>query len=164
VESRPVSAAEGDLDDLRREVAIAAIDEDAHWQSERYGVPSRFACPDCGGVLWASSATGPLTFRCEVGHAYSAGTLAEQQTEEVERAMWAALRALEDKAELAARRVVAAREREGGSEDVVRRLTVQREAAQAHAAAIRGVLRSNGRSGMSTGDSSARPDPERRAD
>lgn len=140
VETRPVLDPRGNLDDLKREVAMAALDEDVHWNTERYGVPSRFACPDCGGVLWLSSANGPLTFRCEVGHAYSGGDLAEGQTNELERALWAAVRALEDTAELAALRAAGARDR--GTDDVARRLAVQREAAQAHAAVIRELLRS----------------------
>jgi two-component system chemotaxis response regulator CheB len=36
-------------DELAREVGIAAIDEEPHSRSERYGQPSRFTCPDCGG-------------------------------------------------------------------------------------------------------------------
>jgi hypothetical protein len=56
------------------------------------------------------------------------------------------VRALEDKAELAALRAAGAREQ--GHEDVARRLSVQREAAQVHASAIRAVLRLDGRSGM----------------
>jgi len=164
--NRPVASREaapsGDTADLEREIAIAGLDEDAHWRSERYGIPSRFACPDCGGVLWLSTEDGPLALRCEVGHAYSAGTLAELQTEEVERALWAAVRALEDKAELAALRAAGARDR--AQEDVARRLVVQREASQAHAAAIREVLRLDGRSGMppnTAASESAGADPAR---
>jgi two-component system chemotaxis response regulator CheB len=134
---------EADVTDLEREVGIAAVDESTHWRSERYGVPSRFACPECGGVLWNARSEGPLSLRCEVGHAYSAGTLAEEQTDTVERALWAALRALEDKAELATLRAVTAQDR--GQDDVATRLRVQREASQAHAAAIRELLRMNAR-------------------
>ncbi|MDB4886287.1 MAG: CheB methylesterase, partial [Gemmatimonadetes bacterium] len=96
--------------DLKREVAITAIDEETHLGEERYGVPSRFACPDCGGVLWAAGPEGgPLHFKCETGHAYNAAALAEAQSESVEAAFWAALRALEDKAELARLRAGLAR-------------------------------------------------------
>jgi two-component system chemotaxis response regulator CheB len=137
-----VAAPRADIGDLEREVGIAAIDESTHWRSERYGVPSRFACPECGGVLWSARAE-PLSLRCEVGHAYSAGTLADEQTEAVERALWASLRALEDRAELAALRAANAHDK--GQEDVATRLNVQREASQAHAATIRELLRLNGR-------------------
>jgi two-component system, chemotaxis family, protein-glutamate methylesterase/glutaminase len=136
---------------LAREVAIVAVDEEAHQRAERYGVPSRFSCPDCGGVLWDTSATGngargPLRLRCETGHAFSPATLAEMQTEGVEHALWGALRALEDKAELARMRARGAEARGFGM--VARRYTAQLEAAQEHAAAIRTVLRLDGRSEM----------------
>jgi two-component system chemotaxis response regulator CheB len=144
VASESITEPRGNTDDLEREVAVA-LDENIHWKSERYGVPSRFACPDCGGVLWASTAAGPRSFRCEVGHAYSSGTLAEEHHGVVERALWAAVRALEDKAELAALRAAEARDR--GDEGRVQRLSAEREAAQGHARAIRVLLRADGRSG-----------------
>jgi two-component system chemotaxis response regulator CheB len=133
--------------ELVREVAHAAIDEAAHQQSERYGEPSRFACPDCGGVLWnVGGQAGPLRFRCDTGHAYGPATLAEAQTEGVEAALWASLRALENKAELARARAERARQR--GLETLVERYTVQYEATQQHAAAVRALLRMDGRTGM----------------
>ena len=67
-------------DELEREVGISAIDEASHARPERYGQPSRFTCPDCGGVLWELGVEGPLRFRCEVGHAHSPVTLAETQS------------------------------------------------------------------------------------
>ena len=90
--------------ELEREVGITAMNEEVHAASERYGHASRFACPDCGGVLWDVTGEGPLHYKCEVGHAHTAATLAEAQTESVEWALWAALRALEDKVALSRRR------------------------------------------------------------
>lgn len=64
--------------------------------------PSSFSCPDCGGVL--NVETGPvLRFRCRVGHAYGPDSLFAAQTDTVDEALWAALRALEEKASIAAR-------------------------------------------------------------
>lgn len=134
-------------DELEREVGIAAVDEEAHVRSERYGRPSRFACPDCGGVMWdLTTGSGPLRFRCEVGHAHSAATLAETQTEAVEAAMWAALRALEDKAELARWRGHAAAKR--GQSARAEHFAVDEQASQQHAAALRALLRMDGRTGI----------------
>ena len=103
-------------------------------------------CPECGGVLWDVSGRGPFRFRCEVGHAHTAASLAEAQTEAVEAAMWSALRALEDKAELARRRSVVANER--GLPVYAANFAVQEQAAQQHAAALRALLRLDGRSGI----------------
>jgi len=62
------------------------------------GSPSGFMCPECGGALWELN-NGKLTkYRCHVGHSYTPQGLLEQQTEDVEAAMWTALRALEENA------------------------------------------------------------------
>ncbi len=135
------------LAELEREVAQSAVDEATHQGSERYGEPSRFSCPDCGGVLWDTcSPGGPMRYRCDTGHAYGPAALAEAQTEQVEAALWASLRALENKAELARSRSRRARDR--GMEALTERYTVQYEAAQQHAAAVRALLRMDGRTGM----------------
>ncbi len=137
----------GTTGDIEREVAISLLNEDAHSDGPRYGAPSRFACPDCGGVLWAAAVRGaPAHFRCETGHAYAAASLAEAQTEAVEAAMWAALRALEDKVELA--RVRAGVAHEPGLQQQVQQFELQSYAAQEHAAAIRALLRLDGRAGI----------------
>ena len=133
-------------DELEREVGITAMDEETHLRRERYGRPSRFACPDCGGVMWDLTGKGPLRFRCEVGHAHSAATLAETQTEAVEAAMWAALRALEDKAELARWRGQAATTR--GQPARAEHFVADEQAAQQHATALRALLRMDGRTSI----------------
>jgi two-component system chemotaxis response regulator CheB len=139
-------------EEMEREVALAGIDEETHLRSERYGEPSRFICPDCGGVLWnTSSQGGPLRFRCDTGHAYSPAALAESQTEQVEAALWASLRALENKAELARARAERAAQR--GLAALAQRYSVQHDSAQEHAAAMRALLRLDGRTGMIPADS-----------
>jgi two-component system, chemotaxis family, protein-glutamate methylesterase/glutaminase len=152
--------------DLEREVAVSLMDDDAHEQSARYGVPSRFACPDCGGVLWdLSHDRGPLRLRCETGHAYSPASLAEEQTESLETALWASLRALEDQAELARLRADMAERR--GATGRMQHFTAQLHSAQAHAAAVRALLRQHGRPGgrpEGTPATSARDDTQTTAD
>jgi two-component system chemotaxis response regulator CheB len=70
---------------------------------EMPGRPSRFTCPDCGGSLWESVDEGEAKFRCRVGHAWTAVGLLEQQAETLEQALWTALRALAERADLARR-------------------------------------------------------------
>ena len=134
------------VDELEREVGITALDDEYHQEAERYGRPSRYSCPDCGGVLWDVTGNGPLRFRCEVGHAHTAASLAEGQTEVVEAAMWSALRALEDKAALARRRSASANAR--GFATYAANFAVQEQAAEQHAAALRALLRLDGRTGI----------------
>ena len=88
---------------LKKETKIAELDMDAIEDENRPGNPSAFACPDCGGVLWELDGEEMLRFRCRVGHAYTAATLSVAQSEAVEGALWAAMRALEEGASLARR-------------------------------------------------------------
>src|SRR5262249_35043664 len=70
------------------------------------GVPSGFTCPECGGGLWESDEAGLPRYRCRTGHGYSIEALLAHQSGNVEAGMWAAVRALEERAAL--RRRVAA--------------------------------------------------------
>src|SRR5215467_8584820 len=88
---------------LKKETDIAELDMNAIEDENRPGTPSPFACPECGGVLWELDGDKMLRFRCRVGHAYTASSLSVEQTEAVEGALWAAMRALEEGASLARR-------------------------------------------------------------
>jgi two-component system chemotaxis response regulator CheB len=67
------------------------------------GIPSTLTCPECGGLLFEEDEAGLLHFRCHVGHAFSEETLMAVQAHALEGALWAAVRALEEKAELGRR-------------------------------------------------------------
>ena len=106
--------------------------------SDRPGKPSVFTCPDCHGTLWEADEGGILRFRCRVGHVYSPESMVAAQTDEVDRALWIALRTLEERAALAHRLAERGRERNHfGVEKafVARALEAEREAEQ-----IRDVL------------------------
>jgi two-component system chemotaxis response regulator CheB len=66
------------------------------------GVPTGLTCPECHGALWEDP-PGAVFFRCRIGHRLSAESLLEAQAHSVENALWAALRALEEKASMAQR-------------------------------------------------------------
>jgi two-component system chemotaxis response regulator CheB len=57
-------------------------------------------CPECGGVLTERAEAGVLQWECRVGHRYSPDTLIDAQADDVEGALWAAIRALADRAAL----------------------------------------------------------------
>ncbi|HET6882436.1 MAG TPA: chemotaxis protein CheB [Pirellulales bacterium] len=57
-----------------------------------------FTCPECGGSLWEQDNGRQIRFRCHVGHAYNGESLLQYVTEEVESALWTALRVLEEHA------------------------------------------------------------------
>jgi two-component system, chemotaxis family, protein-glutamate methylesterase/glutaminase len=67
------------------------------------GEMAGITCPECNGVLWESDEHGILRFRCRVGHAYTVESLVASQGVAVEAALWAALRALDERAALAHR-------------------------------------------------------------
>jgi two-component system chemotaxis response regulator CheB len=94
-----------------RETKYAELDMDAVENENRPGVPSPFSCPECGGVLWELVGEEMLRFRCRVGHAYTAESLNTEQTEVVEGALWAAMRALEEGASLSRRMADKAKKR-----------------------------------------------------
>jgi two-component system chemotaxis response regulator CheB len=62
-------------------------------------VPSSFTCPDCQGTLFLVRDHQMMQFRCRIGHLYSPESMLDAQTENVERLMWSAMRALEEHAE-----------------------------------------------------------------
>lgn len=105
---------------------------------DRPGVPSVFACPDCGGVLWDLSDGQLLHFRCRVGHAFNGESLLGAQTDQLEAALWSALRALEEKASLA--RKLASRAAENAQHQAAERFEEQHASAEHSAAIIRSVL------------------------
>jgi two-component system chemotaxis response regulator CheB len=59
-----------------------------------------FTCPECRGALWQHEVGDVLSYRCRVGHAFSLDDLNAAQEEEVEDALWIAVRALEEQASL----------------------------------------------------------------
>lgn len=66
-------------------------------ETERLGPHSGYTCPDCNGSLMAVSIAG---YRCRVGHAWSIEALLKARDDEVETALWIALRSLQEKAKL----------------------------------------------------------------
>lgn len=107
-------------------------------EAEREGVPSGFACPECSGVLWESADEGLPRFRCRVGHAYSIESLLAGQGSALDAALWAAYRALEERAALTER--MAERMRERGQERLAERFAEQTTETRVRADLIRRVL------------------------
>ena len=73
----------------------------AELEGDQLGVPISTVCPHCEGSLTRSEVNGFELLRCHVGHAFSPMTSANEQEEQVERALWSAVRALEESAALA---------------------------------------------------------------
>lgn len=86
---------------------MPASEEVLEIEGEQPAVGVSLSCPLCHGALAETKVGAFDHFRCHVGHSFSLDVLAEAQDEDIERALWAAVRSLEDGANLSKR--VAAR-------------------------------------------------------
>jgi two-component system, chemotaxis family, protein-glutamate methylesterase/glutaminase len=101
--SRPADTAGVGYDELlRAETRIAATGVPTT-DTLAGATPSAFSCPSCNGVLFELPGSPGPRFRCRVGHAWSPAALEGEQAHAVDEALWAAVRALEEKADLVER-------------------------------------------------------------
>ena len=105
------------------------------------GVPATLVCPDCGGAL---SVLVPAQdgFRCHLGHAWSPNALFDTNDQQLQAALWAALRTLDDKTELAGRMAATASQR--GNTALARRYSGSMEETRAAARLLRARLTAGG--------------------
>ena len=101
------------------------------------GTMTTLTCPDCAGSL-VEMPGDSARYRCLVGHAWTGDALFDAYSGGLERAMWAALRTLEEKAALARR--IAAQSRDLGRGLVAERYARQEEEALAAADVLRKYL------------------------
>jgi len=64
------------------------------------GNNSVYTCPDCGGVLFNVKNGKIDRYRCHTGHTYSEKDLEVKQAENLEAALWVALRMMEERKNL----------------------------------------------------------------
>ncbi|MBW4489814.1 MAG: chemotaxis protein CheB [Trichocoleus desertorum ATA4-8-CV12] len=67
---------------------------------ESIGTRTTYSCPECNGSIWQIGNGDFLRFRCHVGHAFTADVFLSEQTQNIENALWSAVRALEEKVTL----------------------------------------------------------------
>jgi two-component system chemotaxis response regulator CheB len=121
----------------RKQDTAEAGGHDIH-HSRDLGEATPFTCPDCGGTLWMSHTGDLLQFRCHVGHRFNGDGLKSAQDESVEQALWTALRALEESAEL--RRRMALHAMTHGMSHIAESYNAQAIESERRAAAIRKVV------------------------
>lgn len=75
------------------------------------GTPTPFSCPDCGGVLSEVYDSALLQFACQVGHRFSPESAAAVQAAALDRTLWGAFTALNERLLLLERLAHDAKER-----------------------------------------------------
>jgi two-component system chemotaxis response regulator CheB len=87
---------------LEPEPQLAGLTDVAD-MSAQFGPPSGLTCPDCGGALWEIEDGRVMRYQCHVGHQYAPESLDAGQRDTIDSALWAAVRVLEEHAELKGR-------------------------------------------------------------
>ena len=103
-----------------------------------FGPPSGITCPDCGGALWEIRDGNLVRYRCHTGHQFSPESLETSQRTDVEGALWSAVRALEEQADL--RQRMAERAEGAGLQVVHEKFAEAARESHRQALAIRGLL------------------------
>jgi two-component system chemotaxis response regulator CheB len=101
------------------------------------GKQTAYTCPECHGVLWEAGQDAKL-YRCRVGHTFSISSLVEAQDDDLERALFAGLRTLEEAGSLARRLAEGANSRH--QHLVARRFIERAREKEHHAAVLRDLL------------------------
>lgn len=106
---------------------------------ERIATRSSITCPDCGGTLFELNHFPFLRYRCHTGHAFALHTLLHEQETKLEEALWAAMRALQEKEHVVEQ--LAYRAHAVGDEATAARHRMQAARARDQARALREMVR-----------------------
>lgn len=64
------------------------------------GPPIPVSCPECGGPLWLIVDGRVQRYRCHTGHAFGVESLLSSQESQIEQALWAAIKGLEQRSQM----------------------------------------------------------------
>ncbi len=138
VELTSGQAAAKELAPMDPDHSMSGDEEELVDRQTQPGSPSTMTCPECHGSLWETREGALVHFRCRVGHAYTAESLLAHQADQLEAALWTALRSLEEHAALSRR--LATRASGRGHSHSASAFTEQAMDAEHHATTIRNVL------------------------
>lgn len=102
------------------------------------GALTPLTCPECGGTLWSEGEPGAETYRCRVGHGFSARSLLVGKHDALEAALWAAIVALEERKDVLAR--IRRRLASAGRTATLQRYDVEIAEVTRHSEMVRDVL------------------------
>lgn len=102
------------------------------------GPPSAYTCPECGGALWELQDGGSFRFRCHTGHGFTPESLLDGQGEELEHALWSAVRVLKERAGI--HEQMASRMQSNGLKDLAAKYHERAEEERKKSLLIEGIL------------------------
>lgn len=105
----------------------------------KIGTPVAQSCPSCGGPLWQIGQDPLLRYRCYVGHAFTSKALIREQSEATEKALWIALRTLEERSRLL--KTMSDRYAQNGSASLAKVHQERSQEALEHSILIRNLIR-----------------------
>lgn len=114
--------------------ANAAMFRDIDAEAAQSETPAEVVCPTCNGNMIESRVSGLPQYRCHTGHVFSLDSLAVEQNQAVETALWTAVRVLQESESLARRMA------RGSSRELALRFEEKAEAMQQHAQTIQRIL------------------------
>lgn len=126
----------GELPEIPAETAMTVSDEANAADTADL---TELTCPECGGTLWHRNDYGAQRFRCRVGHSFSADGLMLGKQAALESALWAAIVALQERADVS-RRIVRRLEQTGRTSQV-ERYQQDVAAAESRAKVLHGLIK-----------------------
>jgi two-component system, chemotaxis family, protein-glutamate methylesterase/glutaminase len=126
-----------DKHSLQVEQDIAEIEA-----GEKTNALTMVVCPDCGGPMWEFRDNEFKHFQCRVGHKFSPESILANHAETLERALWVAVRTLEERCSLT--REMANVARHTASAGVIQKFESEAEEAARNAEIIRRMLLNGG--------------------
>lgn len=105
---------------------------------EKIGERTSYSCPLCNGSIWKIGDDDPLRFRCHVGHSFTAEFFWAEQSQNLENALWSAIRIMEEKVTFA--RQFAQRLRDNKLDEVADRYETSANAIDVELTVIRDVI------------------------
>ena len=136
------------------EQKIAKMEDNAQ-DIYKLGKPSSYVCPECSGTLFEIREGKMERYRCRTGHAYTEGSLIAEQATATEDALWTAMRALREQADLMKGR---AGEHPGNSA-LRKRFNELSKQAEEQAIQVRNIIEKNGKALAGLRDNTEAPGP-----
>lgn len=100
---------------------------------------STHICPECNGPMWYVESGKLIHFHCRIGHAFSGQSLLVKKSMALETALWSAVNALKDKADIAQRLAQRAEEFQSKSE-LPEYFERQAKTANAYVEILKGII------------------------